>query len=52
MKTDRIKELEEKIADLKARMPAHTPRVHMIQELDALEEQLEQALAEAEEENP
>ena len=47
MKEDRIKELEERIADLQARMPAHTPRPHMLIELEELEEELEKAKAEA-----
>ena len=37
----RIAELEAQIADLKRRMPAHTPRASMIQELEELEEELE-----------
>jgi len=36
-----VEELEEKIADLKARMPMHSVRPSMMQELEELEEQLE-----------
>ena len=42
MNTNRIKELEEKIADLKARWPVHSVRPSMLQELEDLEEKLEQ----------
>ncbi|RLC97150.1 MAG: histidine kinase [Chloroflexi bacterium] len=41
----RIKELEERIADLKARLPKHSVRAAMIIELEDLEEELEQAQA-------
>jgi len=41
MSTDRIKEIEDKIADLKARWPAHSVPPSMWQELEALEEELE-----------
>jgi hypothetical protein len=37
---DRIEELKRRIADLKERMPAHSVRPAMIQELEELEEQL------------
>lgn len=43
----RIKELEEKIADLEKRWPAHSIPPAMLQELDDLEEELEKALKEA-----
>ncbi len=43
MDTDRVREIEEKIADLKARWPAHSVPPHMWQQLEELEEQLEQA---------
>jgi hypothetical protein len=36
-------ELEERIADLKARMPAHSVRPSMVQELEELEEELRTA---------
>lgn len=41
--TNRIKEIEEKIADLKARWPAHSVPPSMWQQLEELEEQLEEA---------
>lgn len=34
-------ELEEKIADLKARLPAHSVKPEMMEELEKLEEELE-----------
>ena len=43
MDTDRVKEIEEKIADLKARWPAHSVPPHMWQELETLEDELEAA---------
>ncbi|MBA7615405.1 hypothetical protein ES703_22686 [subsurface metagenome] len=43
MSTDKIKELEEKIADLKARWPAHSVPPSMWQQLEELEGQLEKA---------
>jgi hypothetical protein len=43
MSTDRIEEIEEKIADLKARWPAHSVPPSMWQELEELEEELEKA---------
>jgi ATP phosphoribosyltransferase regulatory subunit HisZ len=43
MSTDRIKEIEEKIADLKARWPAHSVHPSMWQQLEALEDELEKA---------
>jgi len=48
-KADRIKELEERIEDLKRRWPAHSVKPAMIQRLDELEEELERARREAEE---
>lgn len=47
MDTDRVKEIEEKIADLKARWPAHSVPPHMWQQLEELEEQRVQARREA-----
>jgi len=43
MSTDRIKEVEEKIADLQARWPAHSVPISMWQQLEELEEELEKA---------
>ena len=43
MSTDRMKEIEEKIADLKARWPAHSVPPSMWQKLEELEEALEKA---------
>jgi hypothetical protein len=40
---DRVKDIEEKIADLKARWPAHSVPPSMWQELEELESQLEEA---------
>ena len=45
--TARIAELERRIADLKARWPKHSTPSSMLIELDDLEEELEQAQAEA-----
>jgi len=43
MSDDKVKEIEEKIADLKARWPPHSVPPWMWQQLEELEEQLEQA---------
>ncbi|MFC1964693.1 histidine kinase [Chloroflexota bacterium] len=43
MSKDRIKEIEEKIADLKARWPAHSVPPSMWQQLEELEDELEKA---------
>jgi len=40
MNNDRIKELEEKIDELKKRWPAHSVPAALLQELDDLEEAL------------
>ena len=40
---DKIQEIEAKIADLKARFPAHSVKPSMWQQLEALEDELEQA---------
>ena len=40
---DRVEDLEKRIADLKARFPAHSVRPSMVQELEDLEERLERA---------
>ena len=45
--TDRIREIEARIADLKARFPAHSVKPAMYRELEDLEEALEQAIREA-----
>ena len=43
MSKDKVREIEEKIADLKARWPAHSVPPSMWQQLEELEEQLEKA---------
>jgi ATP phosphoribosyltransferase regulatory subunit HisZ len=43
MDAEKVKEIEEKIADLKARWPAHSVRPSMLQELEDLEEELRKA---------
>jgi hypothetical protein len=43
MSKDKVREIEEKIADLKGRWPAHSVKPSMLQELEELEEELEQA---------
>jgi hypothetical protein len=43
MSTDKIREIEDKIADLKARWPAHTVPPSMWQQLEELEDELEKA---------
>ena len=49
----RVKELEKRIADLKARLPRHSVPPAMLIELDELEEELERARAEmAQEDHP
>lgn len=42
-KSDRIKELEKQIEELKSRWPAHSVKPDMVQRLDELEEELEKA---------
>jgi len=37
---EKIKELEEKIAELKRRWPAHSVKLEMVRELEELEEEL------------
>lgn len=44
---DRIEDLEKRIADLKARFPAHSVRASMVQALEDLEERLERARRES-----
>jgi hypothetical protein len=46
----RVQELEAKIADLKRRWPAHSIPPTLMQELDDLEEELAEALAQAQQE--
>ena len=48
MSEERIKELEEKLANLKARWPAHSVPVSMWQQLEELEDELEKAKKEPE----
>ncbi len=43
MGQDRIRQLEEEIADLKARWPAHSVKPSMLQQLEEMEEALEKA---------
>ena len=43
MDNERIKEIEEKISDLKASWPPHSVPPRMWQKLEELEEELEQA---------
>ncbi len=43
MNQAKVREIEEKIAELKSRWPAHMVRIAMWQELEDLEEQLEKA---------
>ena len=38
---ERLRQLEERLADLKARMPKHIPRPSMIMELEDLEEEID-----------
>jgi hypothetical protein len=48
----RIAELEERIADLRARLPRHSVPPAMVIEMEELEEELEQARRHAEGWNP
>jgi hypothetical protein len=43
MSTDEVREIEDKIADLKARWPAHSVPPSMWQQLEELEDELEEA---------
>ncbi|UCC59897.1 MAG: histidine kinase [Dehalococcoidia bacterium] len=43
MGTEEIRDLEERIAELRKRIPPHSIPPAMLQELDELEEQLEKA---------
>jgi hypothetical protein len=40
---DKVREIEDKIADLKARWPAHSVPPSMWQQLDEMEDELEEA---------
>ena len=51
MSEEKIKEIEEKIADLKARWPAHSVQPSMWQQLEDLEDELEAAKAEKEDQS-
>jgi hypothetical protein len=50
MSSERIKELERQIAELKRRWPAHSVPPTMLQQLDELEEELESEMNKAAEE--
>jgi len=43
MSRDRVRKIEDKIADLKARWPAHSVPPSMWQQLEKLEDELEKA---------
>ena len=43
MSKDKVREIEEKIADLKARWPAHSVPPAMWRQLEELEDELEEA---------
>jgi len=43
MSSEKVKEIEAKIADLQARMPVHSIPATMLIELEELEEELERA---------
>ncbi len=43
MNEEKIREIEKKIEDLKGRWPKHSVKPSMVQELEALEEELEKA---------
>jgi len=49
---DKVKEIEERIADLKARWPAHSVPPSMWQQLEELEVELEKARSEINENSP
>ncbi len=50
MSQSRIEELERDIADLKARLPKHSVKPVMLQQLEELEDALERELLKTEEE--
>jgi hypothetical protein len=43
MSEDKVREIEDKIADLKARWPAHSVPPSMWQQLEELEDEMEEA---------
>ena len=47
MNPDEVREIEDRIADLKARWPAHSVPPSMWQQLEELEDELEKAKREA-----
>ena len=47
MSSERVKELERQIAELKSRWPAHSVPPTMVQQLEELEEELEEELKKA-----
>jgi hypothetical protein len=47
MSSDRIQELEQQIADLNRRWPAHSPPPSMLERLEELEAELERELKKA-----
>jgi len=47
MSSERMKELESQIAELKSRWPAHSAPPTMLQQLEDLEEELEEELKKA-----
>ena len=48
MSDDKVKELQEQIADLKKRWPAHSTPPAMMEQLDELEEQLKREISSSE----
>ncbi|MBW6484833.1 MAG: hypothetical protein K0B01_01610 [Syntrophobacterales bacterium] len=46
MNAEKVREIEERIAELKARWPAHSVKPSMWQELEDLEEELKKAMNE------
>ncbi len=42
---ERLRQLEDQLADLKSRMPAHTVRPAMIMEMEELEDEIEELKA-------
>jgi hypothetical protein len=50
MSSERIKELERQITELKSQWPAHSVSPAMVQRLDELEEELENEMKKASEE--